>query len=62
MADDVLDQIIGRPTGTTVVAVERGHIAVFADAVLDRSPIYRDPRRRPRRGCPAFRPRRPIPV
>ena len=42
MADDVLDKIIGRPTGTTVVTVERGHIAVFADAVLDRSPIYRD--------------------
>lgn len=44
MADDVLEQIIGRPTGTTVVTVERGHIAVFADAVRDFSPVYRDAR------------------
>jgi acyl dehydratase len=44
VADDVLEKIIGKPTGTTVVTVERGHLAVFADAVRDQSPIYRDPR------------------
>ncbi|MGB7051868.1 MAG: MaoC family dehydratase N-terminal domain-containing protein, partial [Acidimicrobiales bacterium] len=54
MADDVLDKIIGRPTGTTVVTVERGHIAVFADAVLDRSPIYRDARAAATAGLPGI--------
>jgi acyl dehydratase len=44
VADDMLSKIIGRPTGTTVVTVERGHLALFADAVKDESPIYRDPR------------------
>jgi len=44
VSDDVLEQIIGKPTGTTVVTVERGHLAVFADAVRDQSPIYRDTR------------------
>jgi len=42
VADDVLEKIIGKPTGTTVVTVERGHVAVFADSVRDHSPIYRD--------------------
>jgi acyl dehydratase len=42
--DDTLSKIIGKPTGTTVVTVERGHLALFADAVKDPSPIYRDPR------------------
>lgn len=54
MSDDVLDKIIGRPTGTTVVTVERGHIAVFADAVLDRSPIYRDARAAADAGLPGI--------
>jgi acyl dehydratase len=54
VADDVLDQIIGRPTGTTVVTVERGHIAVFAEAVLDRSPIYRDGRAAAAAGLPGI--------
>ncbi len=44
MADDILSTIIGKPTGTTVVTVERGQLALFADAVKDDSPIYRDPR------------------
>ena len=45
MADeDVLSKIIGKPTGTTVVTVERGQLALFAHAVKDESPIYRDPR------------------
>ncbi|HEV8064576.1 MAG TPA: MaoC family dehydratase N-terminal domain-containing protein [Acidimicrobiales bacterium] len=34
--------IIGKSTGTTRVVVERGPVAVFADAVKDRSPIYKD--------------------
>ena len=33
MADDILSTIIGTPTGTTVVTVERGQLALFADAV-----------------------------
>jgi acyl dehydratase len=44
VADDILSTIIGRPTGTTVVTVERGQLAQFADAVKDDSPIYRDTR------------------
>ena len=44
MADDILSTIIGKPTGTTVVTVERGQLALFADAVKEKSPIYRDAR------------------
>ncbi len=44
MADDILQEIIGKPTGTTVVTVERGQLALFAAAVRDDSPAYRDPR------------------
>ncbi len=44
MAEDILSTIIGKPTGTTVVTVERGQLALFATAVKDDSPAYRDPR------------------
>ena len=44
MADDDLSTIIGTPTATTVVTVERGQLALFADAVREKSPAYRDPR------------------
>ena len=44
MADDILSTIIGTPTGTTVVTVERGQLALFATAVKDDDPVYRDPR------------------
>ena len=44
MAEDSLSAIIGKPTGTTVVTVERGQLALFADAVKETSPAYRDPR------------------
>jgi acyl dehydratase len=44
VAEDVLNEIIGKPTGTTVVTVERGQLALFADAVKEESPVYRDPR------------------
>ena len=42
--EDILSTIIGKPTGTTVVTVERGQLALFADAVKEKSPAYRDPR------------------
>ncbi len=54
MADDVLSQIIGKPTGTTVVTVERGQVALFASAVKDESPIYRDPRAAAAAGLPGI--------
>ena len=44
MADDILSTIIGTSTGTTVVTVERGQVALFATAVKDDDPVYRDPR------------------
>jgi hypothetical protein len=44
VADDILNTIIGTPTGTTVVTVERGQRALFAGAVKDDSAVYRDPR------------------
>ena len=44
MADDILSTIIGKSTGTTVVTVERGQLGLFATAVRDDSPVYRDPR------------------
>ena len=49
MADDaasqeeVLKKIIGQPTGTAKVIVERAPVQHFADAVLSTSPIYHDP-------------------
>jgi acyl dehydratase len=36
--------VIGRVSGRKVVVVERGPVSVFADAVKDRSPLYRDRR------------------
>jgi acyl dehydratase len=40
---DVLKEIIGQPTGSSKVVVERGPIQHFADAVLSASPIYHNP-------------------
>lgn len=40
---DVLKGIIGEPTGTSKVLVERGPVQHFADAVLSTSPIYHSP-------------------
>ena len=54
MAEDVLNEIIGKPTGTTVVTVERGQLALFADAVKEESPIYRDPRAAAEAGLPGI--------
>jgi hypothetical protein len=44
VAEDVLKEIIGKPTGRVVVTVERGHLAIFADAVKEKSAVFRDPR------------------
>ena len=41
--EDVLKSIIGQPTGTSKVIVERGPVQHFADALLSTSPIYHDP-------------------
>jgi len=54
MADDILSTIIGTSTGTTVVTVERGHLALFADAVKDPDPVYRDPRAAADAGLPGI--------
>ncbi len=54
MADDILSSIIGKSTGTTVVTVERGQLGLFADAVKDTSPIYRDPRAAADAGLPGI--------
>ena len=54
MAEDILSTIIGKPTGTTVVTVERGQLALFADAVKEKSPIYRDPRAATEAGLPGI--------
>jgi acyl dehydratase len=54
LADDILSTIIGKPTSTTVVTVERGQLTLFADAVKDASPIYRDPRAASEAGLPGI--------
>jgi len=41
--EDVLKKIVGQPTGTAKVVVERGPVQHFADAVRSTSPIYHDP-------------------
>jgi acyl dehydratase len=52
--DDILTAIIGKPTGTKVVTVERGQLALFADAVKEKSPIYRDTRAATEAGLPGI--------
>lgn len=54
MADEILSTIIGTPTGTTVVTVERGQLALFAEAVKDPDPAYRDPRAAADAGLPGI--------
>lgn len=54
MTDDDLTTIIGTPTGTTVVTVERGKLAEFASAVKDSSPVYRDSRAAAAAGLPGI--------
>jgi acyl dehydratase len=50
----MLQSIIGKPTGTTVVTVERGQLDLFATAVKSDSPIYRDPRAAAEAGLPGI--------
>lgn len=54
MADDILDSIIGMSTGTTVVTVERGHVAQFAASVKESHPAYSDPRAAEAAGLPGI--------
>jgi acyl dehydratase len=39
---EFLQSMIGKSTGTSKVVVERGPVSVFADAVVDDNPVYRD--------------------
>ncbi|HEX4082295.1 MAG TPA: MaoC family dehydratase N-terminal domain-containing protein, partial [Acidimicrobiales bacterium] len=41
--DEVLKGMVGRPTHTSTVVVERGPVMFFADAVLETDPAYRTP-------------------
>jgi hypothetical protein len=41
--DEVLKGMVGRPTHTSTVVVERGPVTFFADAVLETDPAYRTP-------------------
>jgi len=41
--EDILKSIIGKPTGKSKVVIERGPVSFFAEAVLEESPIYKDP-------------------
>jgi len=52
VAEDILSTIVGQSTGTTVVHVERGHLALFATAVKDDNPVHRDPRAAAEQGLP----------
>jgi acyl dehydratase len=36
------DEVVGRPTGQSVVTVERGPVTRFAESVTETSPIYTD--------------------
>ena len=36
-----LTELKGQNTGTTTVVIERGPVRVFADALLDSDPVYR---------------------
>jgi hypothetical protein len=40
--EEILKGIIGKPTGTSKVVVERGPVSLFAAAVGSTSPIYHD--------------------
>jgi len=46
--------LIGKSTGKVRVVVERGPVAIFAAAVKDSSPIFRDPRAAEEAGLPAI--------
>ncbi len=51
---ELLESIIGQPTGRSTVVVERGPVSFFADAVVDPNPIYKDPAAAQAAGLPAI--------
>lgn len=51
---DILKGIVGQPTGSATVVVERGPVAFFADAVLDENPVYRTPEAAHEAGLPGI--------
>lgn len=50
--EEILVGIIGQPTGTSKVVIERGPVSFFADAVLEESLIYKDPEKARAAGLP----------
>lgn len=54
MADVELKSIIGKAMSKSTVVVERSAVTNFADAVVDPSPVYRDPRAAAEAGLPAI--------
>ena len=46
--------VVGRSTGASRVRIERGAVAIFADALKDRNPIYRDPTAAQAAGLPGI--------
>lgn len=55
--DTVDTSAVGKALPSAVVTIERGPVAVFAEAVLDRSPVYRSPEAARAAGLPGI----PIP-
>ena len=54
MADVELKSIIGKAMSKSTVVVERSAVTNFAAAVVDPSPVYRDPRAAAEAGLPAI--------
>lgn len=52
--DELLKSIIGQRTSKATVVVERGPVTFFADAVLEKSPVYRDPAAAEAAGLPGI--------
>jgi hypothetical protein len=52
--EELLKSVIGKSTGKSTVAVERGPVAFFAAAVLEKSPAYRTPEAAAEAGLPAI--------
>ena len=52
--DELLKSIIGQRTSKATVVVERGPVTFFADAVLEKSPAYRDPAAAEAAGLPGI--------
>jgi len=46
--------VVGRSTGASRVRIERGAVAIFADALKDRNPVYRDEQAAAAAGLPSI--------